>query len=134
MGLFIDFIKFLFNPKGLKIHRVSAQTILTIQNKWRVSIDLALKTKKPSQLRQALITADKLLDAALKDVSTGENMGERLKNAQKKFDWAVYDKLWKAHKVRNALVHDVSYEPTYFVLEEALTDFKKGLESLGVYL
>jgi len=134
MSLFIDFIKFLFNPKGPKIHRVSAQTILTIQNKWRVSIDLALKTKKPSQLRQALITADKLLDAALKDVSTGENMGERLKNAQKKFDWAVYDKLWKAHKVRNALVHDVSYEPTYFVLEEALTDFKKGLESLGVYL
>ena len=134
MSLFVDFIKFLFNPKGPKIHRVSAQTILTIQNKWRVSIDLALKTKKPSQLRQALITADKLLDAALKDVSTGENMGERLKNAQKKFDWAVYDKLWKAHKVRNALVHDVSYEPTYFVLEEALTDFKKGLESLGVYL
>ena len=134
MSLFIDFIKFLFNPKGLKIHRVSAQTTLTIQNKWQVSIDLALKTKKPSQLRQALITADKLLDAALKDVSTGENMGERLKNAQKKFDWAVYDKLWKAHKVRNALVHDVSYEPTYFVLEEALTDFKKGLESLGVYL
>ena len=134
MSLFVNFIKFLFNPKGLKIHRVSAPTMLTIQNKWRGSIDLALKSRNPSQLRQALITADKLLDAALKDVSNGENMGGRLKNAQKKFDWEVYDKLWKAHKVRNALVHDVSYEPTYFVLEEALRDFKKGLESLGVRL
>jgi len=134
MSLFVDFIKFLFNPKGLKIHRVSAPTMLTIQKKWRGSVDLAIKSRKPSQLRQALITADKLLDAALKDVSNGENMGERLKNAQKKFDWEVYDKLWKAHKVRNALVHDVSYEPTYFVLEEALGNFKEGLESLGVQL
>ena len=134
MSFIGGFLRFLFNPKGLKIHRVSAQTMLTIQNKWRGSIALALKSKSPSQLRQALITADKLLDAALKDVSTGENMGERLKNAQKKFDWTVYDKLWKAHKVRNALVHDVSYEPTYFVLGEAISDFKEGLKSLGVYL
>jgi hypothetical protein len=121
--------------KGLTGHRrVSTETSTEIKNQWERQVEPALKSRKPSQLRQALITADKLLDAALKDLSKGENMGQRLKNSKDLFEWNFYDKLWKAHKVRNSLVHDLSYEPTYFVLEEKISVFKEGLQELGVNL
>jgi hypothetical protein len=32
------------------------------------------------------------------------------------------------------MVHDLSYDPPYFVLEEAIDDFKKGLDELGISL
>lgn len=128
-------LKLLFGGKGFAGRKkVSADTSQKIKEKWDSDVKIALVNKKPSQLKQALITADKLLDAALKEVSKGEKMGERLKNAQNLFEWSLYDKLWKAHKVRNSMVHDLSYDPPYFVLEEAIDDFKKGLDELGISL
>ncbi|MBD3366245.1 hypothetical protein GF360_02770 [candidate division WWE3 bacterium] len=134
MSLIGDILRFLVGNARSKKTRVTPKTMQGIKDKWASQVTPALKARKPSQLRQALITSDKLLDAALKDVVSGENMGQRLKNAKDLFDWSVYDKLWKAHKVRNALVHDLEYEPTYFVLEKAIADFEMGLKELGVSL
>lgn len=56
-----------------------------------------------------LIEADKLLDYALKNKRiTGETMGERLKNAKVFFDKRFYDQIWKAHKTRNKLAHEIN--------------------------
>lgn len=130
---FWRFVKdMIFGPRAFRRKRVSPDVSSQIAKMWGEKIDPALKSQQPSQLRQALITADKLLDTALKDLTSGENLGQRLKNVQDLLPWTKYDRLWKAHKVRNALVHDVSYEPTYFILEEALRDYKDGLETLGV--
>lgn len=103
-----------------------------IVDEW-ARIEELVKLGHPSQLRQAVIKADNLLDLALKRLTTGTTMGERLKNAQPCFkDFSVYQTLWEAHKVRNALVHEADYEPPHFVVKEAIGKFKRGLESLGV--
>jgi len=90
------------------------------------------KVAGPSNLKQALITADRSLDTALKDIVPGENMGARLKEAKDKFDRDTYNKIWEAHKIRNNLVHESSYEPPYFLINNGIEDLRKGLSALGV--
>lgn len=116
-----------------RIGSVNTQTQDAIKKEWE-NINVLLNGKSPSQLRQALISADKTLDNALRDAVSGETMGERLQNAKEVFDFATYDKLWKAHKVRNNLVHESGYEPPYFVVKEAVDSLKEGLKLLGVYV
>lgn len=121
---------FLFKIKNTR-RVLTVETRDKIQNDWR-NIEVLLSQKGPSQLRQALITADKSLDNALKDLVAGENMGERLKNAEKMFDRDEYNKIWEAHKVRNNLVHESGYEPPYFVLIQSVESLKNGLERVGI--
>ena len=62
-------------------------------------------------------------------------MGERLKNARPYFrDFRVYQGLWEAHKVRNALVHEADYEPIHSVTKGAVAKIKQGLQALGAKL
>lgn len=90
---------------------------------------------KPSARNQALIRADKLVDHALKVVSQGETMGERLKIAQEAFSsWEIYDQLWQAHKLRNKMVHEAGFEPPHYTVKDALEKIKKALEDLGIQL
>lgn len=110
---------------------VSLDTARTITDEWE-AVALLLKQKGPSQLRQALITADKLLDLALKDIATGESMGERLKNSSAFFDRSIYSKIWEAHKLRNMIVHETGFEPSHFMITEAVSNLKEGLFKLGV--
>jgi hypothetical protein len=110
---------------------VRQETEIKIKRDWE-NIELMLQQKSPAQLKQALLTADKAVENALKDVVTGDTMGECLKNAKDKFDPVTYNKLWEAHKIRNSLVHESGYEPPYFMLTEAIGNFKKGLITLGV--
>ena len=124
----------LFNllfKKSIKRRIITVETKEKIQRDWK-NVDILLSQKGPSQLRQALITADKSLDNALKDIVEGETMGERLINAENFFERDQYNKIWEAHKVRNNLVHESGYEPPYFVVTKAVQDLKEGLEKLGV--
>ena len=105
-----------------------------IQTEW-ARVEELVKLGQPSQLRQAVIKADNILDSALSKLTTGATMGERLKNARPYFqDYAVYQGLWDAHKVRNALVHEADYEPTHTVTKDAIAKIKRGLEVLGAGL
>lgn len=124
----------LFNllfKKSIKRRIITVETKEKIQRDWK-NVDILLSQKGPSQLRQALITADKSLDNALKDIAEGETMGERLKNAENFFERDQYNKIWEAHKVRNNLVHESGYEPPYFVVIKAVQDLKEGLDKVGV--
>lgn len=128
MGL----ISFIFSKAfGGGRKTVSARTQSKIKADWQI-IETQLQGGAPSQLRQALITADKSLDNALRDIVVGDTMGERLKNAKDKFDYTTYDRLWKAHKMRNALVHESGYEPPHHMIKMGIENLKKGLNKLGV--
>ncbi|HSX39528.1 MAG TPA: hypothetical protein VLI92_02975 [Candidatus Saccharimonadales bacterium] len=127
----LDFFAKLLFPSISGRGSVSQQTESKIKAEWQ-NIDALLKQKSPSQLKQALISADKCLDNALRDVVAGETMGERLKNAKNKFDVITYNKIWEAHKVRNNLVHEAGYEPPYFVIQQAVDNLKNGLIVLGL--
>lgn len=123
----------IFGKKKSKVTTITSETMSLIKREWE-QIEILLKGKKPSQLRQALIKADKTVDNALRDLVSGETMGERLKNAQDKFDWPTYDKIWKAHKIRNKIVHESGFEPPYHIVTDAIDDLKNGLEKLGIRL
>ncbi len=130
--MFVEIIsRILFGSEASRRHSVSAQTESKIKNDW-VSVQLALQQKTPSQLKQAVITADRALDSALRDVFPGETMGERLKLAKDRFDVVTYNKIWEGHKVRNALAHEAGYDPPYYVLSGAIENLKRGLVALGV--
>ena len=117
--------------KPMRRGAVKPYTVKVIESEWK-NIKILLEGKKPSQLRQALIRADKTLDSALKDLVTGQTMGERLKNAPHMFDRSLYDKVWKAHKTRNALVHESGYEPPHHIISTSINNLKTALNSLGV--
>lgn len=109
---------------------VSTATINLIENEWR-SINVDLTSKSPAVLKHALIKADKSLDNLLKDFATGNTMGERMISAKNKFSPDVYSSIWSAHKIRNSMVHDSGFEPTYVVLKSAIEDLRKGVKQLG---
>ena len=125
---------------GKPVGRLARSGVITgadrefIKEEWaEVSQLLGLNT--PSSRKDALIRADKVLDYVLKKISPGETMGKRLKGAQKSFsDYSIYDGLWKAHKVRNSLVHEAGFEPPHYVVVGAVNQIKAGLRDLGIIL
>jgi hypothetical protein len=82
--------------------------------------------------KSAIFEADKLLDIALRQNGfRGETMGERLKSAREHFhNNAIYQGMWDAHKMRNALAHELSFELPAVVAQEQLEKFKAGLHYL----
>lgn len=117
--------------KGPGRGAIKPYTLRAVEAEWR-TIDTLVKGGRPSQLRQALISADKTLDNVLRDKVTGETMGERLKNAPHLFEKNLYNKIWSAHKTRNALVHESGYEPPAHIMKKAINDLKLALNYLGV--
>ncbi len=128
---FFGILKDIFFGAGIVHRRVTAETLSKIKYDWD-KIKILLQEGKPSQLRQALMDADKCLDAALKDLVNGQSMGERLKNSRNLFDKDTYTKVWKAHRVRNAMVHEAGFEPNHIMLVRSVADLKHGLYVLGV--
>jgi len=60
-----------------------------------------------SARKDAIIRLDTLLGKSLDYAGVkGNTVGERLKNAKHLFERRKYDEIWKAHKVRNMLVHE----------------------------
>lgn len=81
-------------------------------------------------LRQAVSEADKLLDHVMRQSgASGETMGERLKSFQGRFKDT--NSVWRAHKLRNALAHEVGYDLVPSQAKEALADFERALRDLG---
>lgn len=103
-----------------------------ILEKWQ-KIEELVKLGGESRFKQAVIEADKLFDAGLiVEGVKGETMGERLKNAEDKFDREIYQDLWKAHKVRNDIVHAHDRELLSGETENTLRRFKEALKELGL--
>ncbi len=79
----------------------------------------------------AVIEADKLVDGVMKSMLIpGETMGERLKAAQ--YSYPDIRKVWQAHKLRNQLVHDSTFEITHGQAKRALKDFHAALKTLRI--
>lgn len=80
----------------------------------------------------AVVEADKLLDTVLRKMHIpGETMGERLKVAAYKYP--AISRVWPAHKLRNQLVHDATFEITQRQARSALKDFRDAFKALNVF-
>lgn len=101
-----------------------------IQTKWQ-EIEELMRLGRPSNFSRAVLEADKLLDHVLKGLrAPGLTMGDRLKASRNRFSPEGYDAAWRAHKVRNEIVHSSEYEMTDFMAKEAIANFKKALGEL----
>ena len=81
-------------------------------------------------LRQAVSEADKLFDYVMKAQGyPGETMADRLRAAQPKL--SDRNAVWSAHKLRNALAHEVGFDLVASQVHEALLGFERGLKDLG---
>ncbi|KKQ73191.1 MAG: hypothetical protein US94_C0035G0007 [Berkelbacteria bacterium GW2011_GWB1_38_5] len=101
-----------------------------VRNKW-MEIEQLLALGKPSNNARAVLEADKLLDHILKGLRTpGLTMGDRLKASHNKFSPEAYDAAWKAHKIRNELVHNSTFELMDFSAKSAISNFEKAIDEL----
>ena len=79
----------------------------------------------------AVMEADTLLDSALKSLSMpGTTLGERLKMACYKYP--KLKDVWWAHKIRNQLVHESSFQLSQRMAGQALDEFEKAFKILNL--
>ncbi len=101
-----------------------------IQVKWQ-EIEQLMHLGHPSNYARAVLEADKLLDHILKGYrAPGVTMGDRLKASQKRFSRDGYDAAWRAHKVRNELVHNTQFEMMDYNAKSAIANFKRAIDEL----
>ena len=82
-------------------------------------------------MKLSVIEADKLLDSVLRSMAVpGETMGERLKATEYKFQ--KIREVWPAHKLRNQMVHDSSFDMSMKQGKRALKEFEAALKLLNV--
>lgn len=79
----------------------------------------------------AVMEADTLLDSALKSLlMPGTTLGERLKMACYKYP--KLKDVWWAHKIRNQLVHEASFQLSSRMATQALNEFEKAFKILNL--
>lgn len=117
--------------KPAKRRPASSLDVAEISARW-ADIGTTVALGGATHFGAAVVAADKLLDYVLRHKGYGgESMGERLRSAQGDLSAKVYDGLWRAHKLRNTLVHEVHAEVMSYEAKEALERFEVGLRELG---
>jgi hypothetical protein len=96
---------------------------------WR-DVKARLETGDEASIKLAVIEADKLVDNLLKKMGyVGNSMGDRLKLLEKS-SFQSLDDLWKAHKIRNRIVHHAEYSITPEESRKAIEIYEKVLREL----
>jgi len=124
--------RLIFGRKGAKHtgYREESFDQNFVRTKWQ-EITQLIQLGKPSNNARAVLEADKLLDHVLKGFRVpGMTMGDRLKASKNRFSDDAYDAAWKAHKVRNELVHNSEFEIMDYHAKEAIENFHKAIKEL----
>lgn len=93
-------------------------------------IEVKVGEGTPHSLVLAVISADNLVDDALKQMGfVGEHMADRLQQITYD-DFNQLEDLWKAHKIRNELVHTPGFELKKREAEEMLRVYESFLRTV----
>ncbi len=115
-------------------NRKSAITLdkKVIQSKW-ADIEATANLGGPAHLKASVMDADKLVEQVLSSKGlSGNTFADMLKSGKKLFhNYAEYDNLWFAHKVRNSIAHDNDVDFSISNAKKAIEYFKKALKTLG---
>ncbi len=90
-------------------------------NQWR-----KILSEKNQQV--AIMEADKILDLVLRKKGYKGPLGAKLKKHGKLF--SDLDGIWKAHKLRNRIAHEINISLTPREFRAALNSFQKALNDL----
>ncbi len=89
-----------------------------------------LSKNDEANLRLALIEADNIFDDLLKQMRLpGESMADRLKYIDSS-QVSNIDEIWRAHKLRNVIVHNSDYPVTRNEMEFGVGAYQKALKEL----
>ena len=81
--------------------------------------------------KMAIMEADALLDSALKSMSMpGMSMADRLRVARYKYP--KLNKVWWAHKLRNQLVHESSFQLGSRQAKQALEEYERAFKTMNL--
>lgn len=83
-----------------------------------------------SEMRDIVVQFDSLLAKALQiKLHNNDTCGENLKRARPIFNKSSYEAIWKAHKLRNVIVHD-GETPTDKEFDRAVKSFTSTISKL----
>ncbi len=120
-GLVIAWLIFKRVPRKLKTNYFTF--------KWK---ELQQLCKDKQTWPQAIISADKLFDEALKKKHfKGKSMGERMVSAQRLLN--NNDGVWYAHNLRKKLVDDANQVLKEADVKKALMGIRQALKDLGAF-
>ncbi|MBU0668022.1 hypothetical protein KJ951_03185 [Patescibacteria group bacterium] len=88
------------------------------------------RIKSDSDLRHAIMDADKLLDQLLQRKGYSGNLGEKLKKSGKLF--TDLNGVWAAHKLRNRLAHELDVKVSADEGRRALRQFERAFSDIGI--
>lgn len=112
---------FVFEPEEQE--GISAARAKMLQERWEKILKKA-GSAPPQSLTLAVIEADKFVDDALKEMKLrGDTMADRLMQLDSDKVKSM-KKLWKAHKIRNQLVH----APDFTITHREATDILMAYE------
>lgn len=101
--------------------------VRTVQNRW--SIVQTMTSQGGNGLRQAIMEADKLLDYVLQGKGyRGDTMAERMRSANREF--SRRNDVWAAHKLRNALAHEVDFDLVPSQVKQSIKAFERAIKDL----
>ena len=133
-GIAYSIYQFLpFRPK-LHPHVESERRVINLaetvmRERWdKVAKKFALGT--PEAITLAVIEADKIVDDALKSLGLeGEHMADRLEQLSSD-EVKSLDAVWRAHRLRNNLVHSPDFKASPEESEKALDSFERFLKEV----
>jgi hypothetical protein len=97
---------------------------------WEAVTDMAAV---PATQAMAISEADKLLDATMRALNLpGTKMSERLRAAEPRLGRDLSNEVWRAHKLRNQIAHEVGHRVSEREVNQALNAFARALRILGV--
>ncbi|MEK7493763.1 MAG: hypothetical protein AAB630_01260 [Patescibacteria group bacterium] len=96
------------------------------------NIEARMRTMQEAEYKLAIIEADKLFDDLLQKMAyKGKDMGDRLKQITTE-QLSNINAIWKCHKVRNLISHDVNYHLTYSEAQWVIQIYEEAFIELGV--
>ena len=99
------------------------------KKEWKKIKDM-IATELESELKLALIEADKILNKVLEDMGyAGESLGERLDKLTTDI-LPNLEEVRQAHQLRNDVVHDPSYRIDIAETKKALAAYERALDDL----
>lgn len=122
-----------YRPK-LRLDLEPVRKILTLRDvvvkeQWE-SVLRKFSTGSPDSVKLAVIEADKIVDDVLKNLGLeGEHMADRLERLSPE-EVKSLDRLWRAHRLRNNLVHEPTYQLSLPEAEAALDGYQAFLQEV----
>lgn len=119
------------NPFESKEKKIFTLRDVIFKERW-MNIRKKVASDRVEMMKLAIIEADKLADDILKHSGhQGEHMADRLVNIAPD-QLKSLNRLWRAHRLRNDLVHTVGFQLSKEQAQATLADFEEFFKETGM--